>query len=430
MPNMKKPRIVVSAAVGVVAFLATALWPRAGDPSYPDPEVAMVNAPTADSIALFHARATANPNALDLTILAQLQARYGRETGDVAAFEQAESALTDAIALQPNYSVAVASLSSVYLAQHRFHEALVTARRAHELNPRSGGLVLAGDVLVATGDYEGAAGAYSEAAQQSASPGLAARLAHLDELHGRPETAIVEMERAATAHLHAGGSGEEAAWYQVRLGELNFTVGDLHEAQRRYQAAVALFPDYYAGLAGLGRVAAARADFETAIDLYTKATSVIPRPDSLAALGDLHRVTGNSERADDAYATVEAIAQLAGGVYNRNLALFFIDHGRAADGLALAEEGLETRRDIYGYDTKAWALYRLGRYEEARSAIDQALVLGTRDSLLLYHSGAISAALGENDRAAAELGTALDLNENFHPIFANEARRLLTEVTW
>jgi len=108
----------------------------------------------------------------------------------------------------------------------------------------------------------------------------------------------------------------------------------------------------------------------------------------------------------------------------------FIDHGRAADGLALAEEGLETRRDIYGYDTKAWALYRLGRYEEARSAIDQALVLGTRDSLLLYHSGAISAALGENDRAAAELGTALDLNENFHPIFANEARRLLTEVTW
>src|SRR3990172_4392258 len=136
MPNMKKPRMVVTAAVGVVAFLAAALWPRAGDPSYPDPEVAMVSSPAADSIALFRARATANPNALDLTILAQLQTRYGRETGDLAAFEQAESALTQAIALQPNYSVAVASLASVYLAQHRFEEALVTARRAHELNPR------------------------------------------------------------------------------------------------------------------------------------------------------------------------------------------------------------------------------------------------------------------------------------------------------
>src|SRR3990172_8117993 len=257
-----------------------------------------------------------------------------------------------------------------------------------------------------------------------------ARLAHLDELHGHPESAIAEMERAAAAHLHAGGSGEEAAWYQVRLGELNFTVGDLDEAERRYQAALDLFPGYYAGLAGLGRVAAARADFQTAIDLYTKATGVIPRPESLAALGDLYRVTGNPERAGDAYATVEAIAQLAGGVYDRNLALFFIDHRRAADGLALAQEGLETRRDIYGYDTTAWALYRLGRYGEARSTIEQALVLGTRDPMLLYHSGAISAALGENDRAAAELGTALDLNENFHPIFANDARRLLSEVAW
>jgi len=122
MPNMKKPRIVVSAAVGVVAFLATALWPRAGDPSYPDPEVAMVNAPTADSIALFHARATANPNALDLTILAQLQARFGPGVTRAALVRELE---TEAIFRGDQFKGMHIGI------HHGDHECRQSSRRAH-----------------------------------------------------------------------------------------------------------------------------------------------------------------------------------------------------------------------------------------------------------------------------------------------------------
>jgi hypothetical protein len=40
---------------------------------------------------------------------------------------------------------------------------------------------------------------------------------------------------------------------------------------------------------------------------------------------------------------------------------------------------LETRRDVYGYDLFAWALYKSGRTAEARRVMSQALAWGTED---------------------------------------------------
>jgi tetratricopeptide (TPR) repeat protein len=398
------------------------------DPSYPDRAALPISVSTSGSISLFEQRVAANSNPVDRTWLAQFYATRSRETGDLADLGRAELVLNEAIAEQPNYAPAVGTLASIYLAEHRFEEALDTARQAHDLNPRLGAMALVGDVLVATGDYQGASEAYAEAVRITGGPGLSSRLAHLNELYGEVETAITTMELAAAAHLRAGGSGEEAAWYQFRLGDLNFTIGELAEADRRYQAALDLFPGYYAGLAGRARVAAARGDFEGAIDLYEQAIIVIPRPELLVAVGDLYTVTGQTETAAKRYATVEAIARLAGGIYDRHLALFYADHDRADEALRLAEEGLQVRHDIFGYDTQAWALYRLGRLSEAREAIDNALTLGTRDAVLLFHAGSISLALGEKDRAVSELEAALGLNRYFHPIFASQAEALLKEA--
>jgi tetratricopeptide (TPR) repeat protein len=333
-----------------------------------------------------------------------------------------------AIDQAPNFGTAIQTLASVYFAQHRFDEALATARTANNLDPRLGALALIGDVMVAIGDYDGAAATYADAARASGSPGLSARLAHFDELHGLLESAIVQMERATAAHLRTGGHGEEAAWYQVRLGDLNLAVGDLGEAERRYRAALDLFPGYYAGLAGRARVGSGHGDYGSAIELYEEAAAAIPRPELLMALGDLYTAVGEAGLAADRYDTVEVVAQLAGSVYDRTLALFFADHGQAEEALRLAEKGLEVRRDVFGYDTQAWALYRLGRYEEARSAIDKALVLGTRDPVLLFHAGSIFVALGEMERATAELAGALDLNPHFHPLFADQAEAMLAEA--
>jgi tetratricopeptide (TPR) repeat protein len=93
--------------------------------------------------------------------------------------------------------------------------------------------------------------------------------------------------------------------------------------------------------------------------------------------------------------------------------------------VALAERELRIRRDVYGWDAYGWTLYRLGRYEDARDAADEALRLGTRDARLLYHAGMISLALGDEDRARDELERALAISPWFDPLQAPVARRAL-----
>ncbi|MGH8925253.1 MAG: tetratricopeptide repeat protein [Acidimicrobiia bacterium] len=417
---------VVLIGVGL-AVVVPGLLPATVAGSYPSGDNPVPDTPAA--IALFQERTDGDPNPINLTLLAQLHARRSRETGDVNELTRAEAALNQALAHQPNYGPAVLTLAAVQAAQHRFEEALATARLAQELDPRLGALAVVGDVLVATGDYQGAASAYSELASSGGSPGLRARVAHLDELSGGIESAILQTEQAAADHLEAGGVGEEAAWFQVRLGDLNYSIGNLREADRRYEASTELLPGYWSALAGRAKVSAARGDFDHAIELYEEAATAVPRPEIMVALGDLYTITGQLDLASDSYATVEAIAQLSPGVYDRNLALYQAENGQAADALVIARKGLEERQDIYGYDTLAWTLYHLDRFAEAREAMDQAMSLGTRDAFLYFHSGAIWLALGDQARAATDLAVALDLNRNFHPLHAEEAAQMLDEAS-
>ncbi len=422
---MRVRTALVVAAITATAVALPVFLPASNAASYPNRSQIGPPPVTAEAISLFQRRVDDNPNPIDLTLLAQLQLRRSRETGDITELTRAEAALSEALEDQPRYAPAVAMLASVLFAEHRFEEALGKARAAHELNPRLGSIALVGDVLAATGDYQGAKTAYQEAGRLLASPGLTTRLAHIEELEGRPDEAIRLMEQAAAADLAAGGVGEQAAWFQVRLGDLNFNAGHLREAQRRYQAALDIFPGYWSALAGAGKVAAARGDYRSAIDLYERAGAVVPRPEVMVALGDLYSITGEEGKAADRYATVEAIARLGGGVYDRTLALFYADHGRPDEALALAEAGIEVRRDIYGYDTLGWSLYRLGRFEEAEWAMEKALALGTRDSQLLFHAGAVSLALGKLTLASQQLSAAVELNPHFHPRLAEQAEQLL-----
>jgi len=57
-------------------------------------------------------------------------------------------------------------------------------------------------------------------------------------------------------------------------------------------------------------------------------------------------------------------------------------------------EELRSRRDVYGLDLEAWALYKQGRFVQARRAMNRALALHTEDNLLARHAAAIDDALG------------------------------------
>jgi tetratricopeptide (TPR) repeat protein len=102
------------------------------------------------------------------------------------------------------------------------------------------------------------------------------------------------------------------------------------------------------------------------------------------------------------------------------------NHDRSPEkALELAEADLATRQDSGAYDTLAWALYRNGRYEEARAASDRAIEMGTSVAAAHFHAGMISLALGEQARGIDEIQTALEKNPFFNALLAEEAREIL-----
>jgi tetratricopeptide (TPR) repeat protein len=424
-------RVLAAGAIStVVAGIVFGLGPTGGGPL---PAVIEATKPrqidTLSAIELFAGRLVENPrDAASAAVLGELRLRRFRETGDLGELEKAENVLTQAIGSLPQFPQASATLAQVDLALHRFDEALATARFAAEADPSIGAQVTAADALVALGQYQEAELFYLEAQSEFASPELSARLAHLKFINGDIDSALLTMRKAARVYLASGGSGEPAAWFLARVGDLEMASGEYRAAKASYRASLEVFPGYHLGLAGLGRALTALGELDEAIEAYEAALVVRPLPETLSAVGDLYLLTGRPDTAAERFATVDAIAALGGGVYNRAVALHYADHGRPEDALRLAESGIGVRPDVYGYDTLAWALYRVGRFGEALAAAERANSLGTADATFSYHLGAIRMALGDRPGASEALVHAIDLSPEFHPVGAAEAKRLLQEA--
>jgi hypothetical protein len=114
------------------------------------------------------------------------------------------------------------------------------------------------------------------------------------------------------------------------------------------------------------------------------------------------------------------------GAIHRAWGLFLLDHDRDVPRvLREAQREIRTRRDVYGYDLLAWALYKSHRISDARRASDAALAQGTEDATLLYHAGMIAAAERDAVRARQLLERALALNPAFSATQAFVAQRTL-----
>jgi tetratricopeptide (TPR) repeat protein len=355
-----------------------------------------------------------------------------RETGDAAYFVRAERALRKSLTLAPRHSGATRHLAYVLYSVHDFAGAAALATTALELDPADGHAYgILGDANLETGDYDEAETAYRRMLERQADLHAWSRLAGLKSIRGEPAGAIEMLGRAIEEGKASRRPPESIAWAQWQLGMEHFALGDTDAAEAQYRDSLATYPNYHRALAGLAQVRAAQERYLEAVELYQKAIAVIPLPDYVAALGDLHVRTGRPEAAARQYELVEYIGRLNAlnrVLYNRELAYFYADHDRQVDGaLALARKELEVRHDVYAYDVLAWALYKNGELGEARAAIGKALQLGTRDARIFFHAGMIHLGLGERDAGTAYLRRALSTNPHFHPLHAELARRLLAD---
>jgi len=408
--------------------IGLSIFPFAAKLSFAQP------ARTDQQIGYYQQMLKRNPrNATAFLGLGDALIRKARETGDPSYFSRAEEALKKSLDTAPKNFRAARALAYVFYSRHEFGLAAAQARRAVEMNPDDGDSYgILGDALLEAGQYAEAEAAYNYMIELEQSLYSYSRRAGLKNMRGDSAGAIVDLERAVALGKAAKQPTESIAWTEWQLGMEYFGLGDLRKAEQSFQQSLESYPNYYRGLAGIAQLRFAQKRYEDAIALYEKAIGILPMPDYIAALGDIYTLTGRRERARQQYELVEYIGRLNEInkiLYNRELAYFYADHDiKPREGLELALRELEYRRDVYAYDVVAWNLYRNGKFAEARTAMDQALRLGTQDAKIFFHAGMIYSSLGEKTEAKESLSRALRINPYFHPIFAETAAENLARI--
>jgi tetratricopeptide (TPR) repeat protein len=375
-----------------------------------------------------------HPNSTGFKFVARLYLDKGRVTGDAATYAQAAAALRSSLGIYPRDPEARTLLATVKLTQHDFPRAERIALSVVEADPQAlSALAIAGDAALEMGRYEIADRRFARIeAVLKGTAAVTVRRARLTWIKGDTSRSQQLAARATAEARGSGAFGAGLAWYRAFQGMLAFEAGDHRRAERFYRSALRGAHEYHVALAGLGRSLAAQGDFAGARRAYAKAIERVPLPDYVAALGDLYVLKGDENRARDQFETIDAIATLSESstqLYNRQLALFYADHDlRPRRALRLTRSELTVRKDVYGFDAYAWALYRNGRFGAARRASDRALSYGTPDASLLYHSGMIWSGLGEDERASRDLRAALTANPSFGPVQSQTAEATLVRL--
>ncbi len=382
-----------------------------------------------DQIERLQLRLKASPN--DPTAYAQLGilmlARV-RETADPQLYVQSELAFNEALKRDPKQLDALIGMGSLALSRHDFAEAITWGEKAQKLNPYRAQIYgVIGDAQVELGRYADALQTIQKMVDTRPDIASYSRVSYVRELHGDVSGAIDAMERAATA----GTPGAEGTlWSQTYVGHLYFNKGDLKSAEQIYSNVLAQQSSYPYAMGGLAHVRAAQGRTDEAITLYQSILNRLPLPQYAIELGELYDSLGKPREAAAQFDLVRAIQQLnIGASMNTDLemALFEADHGDTAKAVTLARAAYAKRPSIHGADALAWALYRNGQVDEARSYAQEALKLGTKEAMLHFHAGMIAQTF-DVAQAQQHLQTALDINPHFSQRYAPTARETLHKL--
>lgn len=423
---------VALAAAGGVAGLSTRHSPPTLLAIAPERAVASPlttsRAGLAESLAGLTVRVAANAADEQAAVeLADVLMRQARVTGDASLPRRAERVLSATIAATDSY-VGRRMLGAVYLAQHRFLEALESGRTAQQMRPADAwnyGVI--GDAAIELGRYDEAFAAFDRMTALKPTAAAYARIAYARELQGDLDGAVTAMRTAIEATSPQDPEGVAWAWSQ--LGALHLQMGKVVEASKAYDRALFAFPGHPYALAGQARVAAVLGDVDRALAGYRALLAQAPTPELAAHVGDLLLRRGDVDGAKTEWARAEQLerdgwkdeapqpAALARLLAERNL--------RPQAALALARDAARGRDDIFTNDALAWALYRTGAFDEAWAASERAQRTGTRDRRILYHAAAIAAARGDTTTARTLATRALDGHPQFDLIAAPAAKALL-----
>ena len=420
--------LLIIAASWAIASSRASTVSLDGDGGYSADSALRVSASVDEQIQTLQDRLRVNPN--DWQSYSQLALAYlqkARETGDPSYYQKVEEALNKTIEQQSDDYVTVSAMGALALARHQFQSALEWGERAKELDPdRTYAYGVIADAQIELGQYDAAIETLQTMVDLRPDMSSYSRISYIRELNGDTEGALEMMQYAVDAGLP---NAESTAWTRMQLGNLYFNSGNLEQAELEYVRTLNDRPGYIYALAALGRVRAAQGKTDEAIELLTQATNVMPLPEFVITLGDIYQASGQPDEAQKQYSLVSAIEQLheANGVdMDMEIALFNADQNKDLEAtVEQARQAYANRPSIHAADVLAWALYKTGHYDEARTYSEEALQLGTKDALKLFHAGMIAYRLGDNAQAQEYLQQAIEINPHFSILYSNEAVQTL-----
>jgi tetratricopeptide (TPR) repeat protein len=383
-------------------------------------------------ISTYEAEVRNTPDSfLLLRLLAGQYLKRFRERADVEDLLRAEQASRQALSLQNHRDLSSSMiLASTLLSQHRFQPALQVITEAQKFAPDNPDLTaLSASIQMELGHYKTTEHLLKSFTQAGETSGHNAIRARYLELTGDLATAR-ELLKSAMDQMDTfySNSAETRAWFHVRSGDLAFAAGELPLSEQRYQEALNLFPQDTAALTGLSRLYAAQHRWKEALDAANHGIEWVPLLETLAYKADAQRALGDADGVVETEGLMEVVAHLSKvqGIYDRALAVYYVDHGiHLPEALEIARREVLVRDDIYAEDTLAWAAAANHHWKEAQQAVQQATRLGTQDALIQFHAGMIAKECGDRPTAILHLTQALKLNPQFHHRYADEARQVL-----
>lgn len=346
-----------------------------------------------------------------------------RHSGDPGYYLNAEACADLVFEREPENWLAKELLAQVKNSHHKFAEAKDLCEQILARDPESFiTLGVYSDVLFELGLVDDAI----KAAERMVAfkPNLASytRASFFQWIRGDTRAALASAKLAIEAS-NDPNQPEPKAYALVQTANFFWHQGDYEGADAGYKKALSTYTDYPPALVGRGRAALARGDAKGAVTFFEIAYKESPLVETAWRLGDAKALAGDARGAEEAYVLVEKLGRQTD---RRSLAQFYaVKNRNIEEALSLAAAEMKERPGIYTEDAYAWALYRAGKFPEAKAHSDRATRFGFKDASLMYHAGAIRIATGDAKGGEKLVKDALALSPMFDATAAPEAQRLL-----
>ncbi len=359
-----------------------------------------------------------------------------RETGDLNDVTRAHAMAERSLALQPQSNAqALSVIASSDIVFHHFPAALAAERSSLEGDPKNDDAsAQSASILMELGRYEEARDILTHPADPDVDPTWVSIRARYDEVTGNLTGARVFMAEATQqVDRMISISAYARSWYHLRDAQLAFEAGDGETAASEFTQALRIYPDNAMALLFAAKFYRAHHDWQRALTAATRSAELYPLPQALGYEADAQRALGDDEGASRTDALIAAEQRLFNvqGINDRLLAMYYAEHREHLnDALAAARSDIGKRgNEIYADDTMAWVLAAMGRWKEARVYAVRAARYDTADPELQYHCGVIALHTGHTGEARRRLSAALAVDAQFHPVYADDARRILVAIS-